>query len=156
VNTALLQADQRFAWSKKLRKADDFSSVFRLRPGSSQTTARAANGAHPQPPRPVFKQRGAYLEVFVRPNPVGYARLGLMIPKRVLPRAVDRNRVKRWVREVFRIHQDEWVHLDVIVRLMCVQGLDWARPNLQAECLVLMRQTQSRAVDICNPINYRD
>lgn len=156
MNTVLLRADQHFAWSKKLRKTDDFSSVFRLRSGSSQITARATNAVHPQPSRPTFKQRGAYLEVFVRPNPVGHARLGMMIPKRVLPRAVDRNRVKRWVREVFRTHQEELGPLDVIVRLMCVQGLDWTDPNLQAECLVLMRQARSRAVDICNPIDYRD
>lgn len=44
-------------------------------------------------------------------------RLGLAIAKRVLPRAVDRNRVKRLVRESFRYRTGELAQLDVVVAL---------------------------------------
>ncbi len=41
----------------------------------------------------------------------------MAISKRVLKRAVDRNRIKRIVRESFRYHQHELSGLDVVV--MC-------------------------------------
>ena len=45
------------------------------------------------------------------------ARLGLIVAKRVLRRAVDRNRAKRVIRESFRQHGD-LPPLDVVVRLL--------------------------------------
>lgn len=38
-------------------------------------------------------------------NDLGFNRLGLVISKKNLPRAVDRNRVKRVIRESFRTRQ---------------------------------------------------
>jgi RNase P protein component len=35
----------------------------------------------------------------------GYARIAVAVPKRLLKRSVDRNRVKRWMREAFRQHE---------------------------------------------------
>lgn len=46
-----------------------------------------------------------YFTVLMRQHAGGPARLGLAIAKKQLPRAVDRNRVKRIVRESFRQHQ---------------------------------------------------
>ncbi|RJS92568.1 ribonuclease P protein component [Salinisphaera sp. Q1T1-3] len=43
------------------------------------------------------------------------ARLGLALAKRRIRRAVDRNRVKRIVRESFRRHRDEIGGIDVVV-----------------------------------------
>lgn len=54
----------------------------------------------------------------VRSNAQSIARLGLIVPKRCLPRAVDRNRVKRVLREWFRIHQVGLTGRDVLVRLV--------------------------------------
>lgn len=51
----------------------------------------------------------------VRGNDVGVARLGMIVAKKVLRRAVDRNRAKRVVRESFRRQSLEAV--DVVVRL---------------------------------------
>jgi ribonuclease P protein component len=55
--------------------------------------------------------------LLARQNKFDYARLGMAISKRVLNRAVDRNRIKRIVRESFRSHQIDLCGLDVIV--MC-------------------------------------
>jgi len=55
--------------------------------------------------------------LLARPNTLENARLGMAISKRVLKNAVDRNRIKRIVRESFRCHQQELGGLDIIV--MC-------------------------------------
>ena len=58
------------------------------------------------------------LLVMARPNAVGHARLGMIIAKRLLVRAVDRNRVKRCVRESFRQVRAELPACDFVVRLL--------------------------------------
>jgi ribonuclease P protein component len=84
-----------FGWDSKLRKTDDFSSVFR------------------------FKRvlRGASIDIFFRQNGMESPRLGMVVPKKVLARAVDRNRVRRVLRESFRLSQAELGGLDVVVRV---------------------------------------
>jgi ribonuclease P protein component len=52
-----------------------------------------------------------------RPNRVGHARLGMVVPKRLLRRAVDRNRVKRCIRERFRLNLAELPACDFVVRV---------------------------------------
>ena len=59
-----------------------------------------------------------YVVVMARPNSVGYPRLGMVIAKRLLARAVDRNRVKRCVRESFRQVLPELPACDFVVRLI--------------------------------------
>lgn len=56
--------------------------------------------------------------VMARPNQVGHPRLGMVIAKRLLARAVDRNRVKRCVRESFRQVLQELPACDFVVRLI--------------------------------------
>jgi len=53
--------------------------------------------------------------VLVRPNHGQPARLGLAISRRQARRAVDRNRLKRLVRESFRRHGDLLHGLDLVV-----------------------------------------
>lgn len=55
--------------------------------------------------------------VVVRANPVGVPRLGLIVPKRVFPRAVDRNRMKRVLRELFRTQQSRLGSRDILIRV---------------------------------------
>jgi|SRR5690554_1992361 len=43
------------------------------------------------------------------------ARLGLVVAKKNVRRAVDRNRVKRLIRESFRQHRPELPNLDIVV-----------------------------------------
>jgi ribonuclease P protein component len=64
------------------------------------------------------RARTDYVMVMARPNQVGYPRLGMVIAKRLLARAVDRNRVKRCVRESFRAVFPELPACDFVVRLI--------------------------------------
>lgn len=64
------------------------------------------------------RARTSYVMVMARPNQVGYPRLGMVIAKRLLARAVDRNRVKRCVRESFRQVLPELPACDFVVRLI--------------------------------------
>lgn len=50
------------------------------------------------------------------------ARLGTAVAKKILKRAVDRNRVKRLIRESFRLKQHDLAGLDLVV--MCARGID--------------------------------
>jgi ribonuclease P protein component len=49
--------------------------------------------------------RDAYFRVLSRPNGRGHSRLGMAVSLRVCRKAVGRNRLKRIVRESFRMHQ---------------------------------------------------
>ena len=62
------------------------------------------------------------ISVQIRGNGLGYARLGLIVPKKYLPSAVDRNRLKRRAREWFRLHQEGIRSEDVLVRLIGAGG----------------------------------
>ncbi|MGN6389055.1 MAG: ribonuclease P protein component [Burkholderiaceae bacterium] len=83
------------AYPRSLRivKADEFSSAFRLRPAG----------------------RSAHFMLYARDNQLSHARLGVVAAKRLAPRAVTRNTIKRVVRESFRL--STLPPLDCIVRL---------------------------------------
>jgi ribonuclease P protein component len=89
--------EQTFARRYRLTKTDEFSSVFGFR--------RAI--------------RGKLLMLHYQPRPDGLndARLGVVVGKKLLKRAVDRNRVKRIVREQFRRERPQLPPCDLIVRL---------------------------------------
>ena len=91
------EVDLRFARRYRLTKTDEYSSVFGFR--------RAI--------------RGKLLMLHWQPRPAGSsdARLGLVIGKKQLKRAVDRNRVKRIVRDRFRLARPGLPAVDLIVRL---------------------------------------
>ncbi|WP_372693763.1 ribonuclease P protein component [Immundisolibacter sp.] len=63
------------------------------------------------------RQRFGALEVITLHNDTGWPRLGLVIPKRQVRLAVDRNRLKRWIREAFRHHQLRLPAADMVVRV---------------------------------------
>ncbi|MDF1756738.1 MAG: ribonuclease P protein component [Legionellaceae bacterium] len=44
--------------------------------------------------------------ILYRDNTIGHARLGIALTKKLIPKAHDRNRVKRILRESFRIKSD--------------------------------------------------
>ena len=56
--------------------------------------------------------------VMARTNQLGHPRLGMIVAKRLLGRAVDRNRFKRCVRESFRLLLPELPACDFVVRLL--------------------------------------
>ena len=88
-------ADQRFRDAYRLRKTDEYSSVF------------------------AFKRaiKGRYLIVHYRPNALSTARLGVVVAKKLARRAVQRNLVKRIVREGFRRQRAHLPCLDLVIRL---------------------------------------
>jgi len=49
------------------------------------------------------------------PNEISHARLGLAISKKNAKRAVDRNRIKRLVRESFRLNMHNMLSIDLVV-----------------------------------------
>ncbi len=53
---------------------------------------------------------------FFSARPAGPARLGILISRKHAPLAKDRNRIKRCIREAFRLVQGELGALDVLVR----------------------------------------
>ena len=84
-----------FGKLKKMRKTDEFSSVFRFR------CVRSVSG----------------LDILAAPNGLIYSRLGLIVPKKIIPTAAGRNRVKRLIRETFRLNQAALAGLDVVARI---------------------------------------
>jgi len=56
-----------------------------------------------------------YFTLLARENGLAHARLGLAISRKAAPRAVDRNRLKRIVRETFRVRLAELPPMDIVV-----------------------------------------
>jgi ribonuclease P protein component len=86
-------ASQAFPRSRRILKTDEFSSVFRLRPA----------------------YRTAHFVLYTRTSPSPQPRLGIVAAKRLAPRAVTRNTIKRVARELFR--KGDLPAIDCIVRL---------------------------------------
>lgn len=93
--TESAKPDQSFGWQKKMRKTDEFSSVFHFR----------------------FIYAQDFLDFLMAPNYLGYSRLGLIVPKKIIPTAVRRNYIKRSIREAFRLNQTELDGFDLIARV---------------------------------------
>ena len=88
-----LACRQTFSRDRRIVKTDDFSSVFRLKP----------------------KRRSAHFILYTAKCELPCARLGIVVAKRLAPRAVTRNAIKRVCREVFR--QSEMESMDCVLRL---------------------------------------
>ncbi|HEX9194728.1 MAG TPA: ribonuclease P protein component [Azonexus sp.] len=89
--------EKTFARRYRLTKTDEFSSVFGFRKAI----------------------RGKLLMLHYQPRPDGLndARLGVVVGKKLLKKAVDRNRIKRIVREQFRLERPSLPACDLIIRL---------------------------------------
>ncbi len=64
------------------------------------------------------RRRGESVSIQVCDNGLDFARFAVIVPKRHVPRAVDRNRVKRLLREWFRLRQTRMQGSDVLVRVV--------------------------------------
>lgn len=81
----------------------------------------------------VAKKGGRYhvrgWSVYIKANSLSYPRLGVVAAKRVYPNAVDRNWIKRLVRESFR-HQTELPGMDIIIAAkLDVKSMETAELN---------------------------
>jgi ribonuclease P protein component len=85
-----------FAFAKPLRllSAAEYKAVFDWAP---------VRAAHPQ------------FLILAHPNSLGHPRVGLVVGKKAVRRACDRNRVKRIARETFRLSQHQLPALDAVV-----------------------------------------
>ena len=85
----------RFRSSQRLRNRREFDAVFR---------------------QPSVRLRQGSLRLVARPNTLGVARLGIVVAKRMIKRAVGRNRAKRVIREAFR-QAGGLPSMDIVVRV---------------------------------------
>jgi ribonuclease P protein component len=99
-------ACERAGTPRRLRRAERYRRAQRL---GSDAVAKVLASARPR--------RAGSVSVQVRPNGLAYPRLGLVVPKRLLRRAVDRNRTKRIFREWFRRNQGCLGGQDMLLRL---------------------------------------
>lgn len=84
---------QRFRTHMRLRHSRQFGEVFRRSRRSSDQ----------------------WVTVLARENGAGLARLGLAISKKCARKAVERNRIKRIIRESFRHNVDRLRGLDLVI-----------------------------------------
>ena len=85
---------QAFGKSLRLLNASDYQSVFNDAP---------------------FRVSHQYLLILARPGNTPAPRLGLVIAKKNIRKANQRNSIKRIARETFRVLQDELAGIDAIV-----------------------------------------
>lgn len=93
--------------------------------------------------RPRFRVQAGPLRVLASENDLEGPRLGMVVAKRLASRAVDRNRIKRNIRESFREQSGSLPALDVIVQLT----RDPAQEDLKARLGSLWRELIERAGD---------
>ena len=92
MNAKLL--DAKLPSELKLLKTDEFSSVFSFRKRIASPT----------------------LVFHYQPNQFGYARMGLVVSKKIARLSTDRNYMRRVLRELFRHNQSKFKSIDFIVR----------------------------------------
>lgn len=80
----------------------------------------------------VRQRRGRFIFICSK-NKLPFARLGLAIAKKTIPLAVDRNRLRRLIREGFRHYQEQLAGLDVVV--MMEQGVRIVKDSTDHEDL---------------------
>lgn len=87
---------------------------------------KTARLCHPREFKQVFahgqRKSDSCFTLITHGNPVGQPRLGLVVARKNLRRAIDRNRVKRTIRESFREHRAQLPHLDFVVMVRAAAG----------------------------------
>ncbi len=90
-----------FSTHYRLRKSAEFDAVFK------NTCIRASN---------------KHILLLAKKNTLNHPRLGIVVAKRNVPQAVQRNRIKRNLREFFRCNRRKLAGFDLV--LLCRSGTD--------------------------------
>ncbi len=85
-----------------------------------------------------------HFKVFFASNNMGNARLGIIASKKNLPNAVDRNLIKRVIREVFRQHKIKTRKLDLVVIVRRAPLFDDRTHSLET----LFSKVENRCVEL--------
>jgi ribonuclease P protein component len=85
--------------------------------------------------------RGRFMTCFALPNDVGAPRLGIAASQKI-GNAVARNRAKRLVRELFRVHKP-LIGVDIVV-IPRREMLDASWRNLEADYCAALRRLDKR------------
>jgi ribonuclease P protein component len=90
-----------------------------------------------------IKASNQYFLLLAKPNGLASSRLGLVIAKKNVRLAVQRNRIKRIVRETFRLHRAQPA-IDIVV--LARRGLDTLDgPELHSRFGKLLQELQAKA-----------
>ena len=88
---------------------------------------------------PTGKAPGKSVLLLARDNGLDHPRLGLVIGKKSVKLAVERNRLKRIIRDSFRLHQQMLAGLDIVV--VARKGLgDLDNPELHQQFVKLWKR----------------
>jgi len=80
-----------------------------------------------------------FFAVTAKPNDIGAPRLGLAVSVKNAGNAVERNRLRRTIRESFRLHQHQLPAVDVVVSAR-IQARDAAGAELRASLVSLWKK----------------
>jgi ribonuclease P protein component len=104
-------------------KTDDFSSVFNLR-------KRIAS---------------QHLVMRYRPNQLNMPRLGLVVSKKTAKLAVQRNYMRRILRELFRLNQQQLPAVDLVIQVQ--------KAFQQAEFILIKQEFESLILKLSSKID---
>jgi ribonuclease P protein component len=116
-----------FSRRQRLLKAAEFEAVF---------THRCA-------------VRTAYFQVMAKPNALGHARLGMVVSKRLFPHAVDRNHMRRRIREGFRHVAAGLPALDLVVRPQAGPDKNAPREEQSQDLLDALEKATKKCFPAC-------
>ena len=98
-----------------------------------------------------FKVSNRFLLLLARTNQTEQPRLGLIVGKKKINHAVDRNRVKRRLRESFRVKQAELLDLDIIALVRSDSG-----PEEDSQLSMQIGALFDRLIDISSAERSKD
>lgn len=90
------KANQKFPSSFRIKKTEGFDVVLKEKP-----------------------LKNKYLALYKQNNQLGISRLGIIVKKKVINKAVLRNSFKRMIREVFRLSNLSNHSLDIVISVRC-------------------------------------
>ena len=98
-----------------------------------------------------FKVSNRFLLLLARTNQVNQSRLGLIVGKKKIGHAVDRNHVKRRLRESFRLRQVELVDLDIVALVRSDSG-----PREDSQLSMQIGVLFDRLIDVSSTESFKD